>query len=214
VQGSINDDIEATRLVGSLIDIMLLGNHEHPYFGGPAFSGFAHYAELQHALSLLNNTGLIQPALEVDGILLTHAGVTRDIDRVDVWHEGGDNKAREVANGLNTLWRNKDYAHAMFSCIGHTRGGAHPLGGVLWSDYSEPKSTLFPQIFGHTVAEEWRAIGSMHGGPTFPMTVWHDGDMPARIQTLCIDIGVGKCATAIVGAWIRDGEVEVVEYRQ
>ena len=214
VQSSINVDLQSAKLVGPFIDLMLVGNHEHPYFGGPPFDGFVQYAELKEALLKINDRGMMKAALEVDGILLTHAGVTRDIDEVDKWHDGGKNKAAEVAKGLNTLWRDKDYQHGMFSCIGRTRGGAHVYGGVLWSDWREPKSTLFPQIFGHTVAQTWRSECPVNGGPSFTLIRPYDGATPMQVQTLCIDIGVGKKATSILGCWIRDGEVKLVGYQQ
>jgi hypothetical protein len=214
VQGSINSDLQAARLVGPFIDLMLIGNHEHPYFGGPRFDGFAHYQELKEAILKINDRGMMQAALEVDGILLTHAGVTRDIDQVDKWHGGGENKAREVAAGLNILWRNKHYRHGMFSCIGRARGGQHEYGSVLWADWREEKSLLFPQIFGHTVAKTWRAEGPINGGPSFPLIRPYDGATPMQVQTLCIDIGVGKRATNILGCWIIDGEVRLVEYQE
>ena len=213
VRSSVNDDISATRLVGNAIDIVLIGNHEHPYFGGPAFDGFAHFYELQHALQGLNNRGLIQAAIEVDGILLTHAGVTRDIDQIEDW-ENPNNKALEVADALNILWKNKEYQHAMFSTIGQLRGGRHPLGGILWSDWREPKSALLPQIVGHSVGSTWRANYSDNDAPGFMLERPYEDATPAKVQTLCIDIGAGKKASAILGAWIDEGKVTIVEYRK
>lgn len=210
VTGSINDDLEALRLVGPIVDLMLVGNHEHPYFGGPRFDGFAHYDELRRALLRLNDLDLIRAAHEVDGILLTHAGVTGDADAIDKWYGGGENKAAEMAHGLNTLWRNGDFGHGMFSAIGRSRGGLNALGSILWSDWSEPKCTLFPQIFGHTVGKTWR-VGGTNGGPNFSLTP-PNGRVPLQVQTLCMDIGAGKHSTKILGCWIRDGEAELVEY--
>jgi hypothetical protein len=214
VRGSINDDIQSTRLVGPIIDEMVVGNHEHPYFGGPPFDGFAWFAELREAIHKLDDRGLIQAALEVDGILLTHAGITRDFDAVDRWHEGDENKAREVANGLNWLWHEKQYTHAMFSAIGQLRGGIHPHGGILWSDWREAKATILTQIVGHTVGKTWRAEGPVNGTPSFMLIRPYADATPLPVQTLCIDIGAGKHSRNILGCWIRDGEVELVQYEQ
>lgn len=213
VAGSINDDMGATVIVGPIINRMLVGNHEHPYFGGPPFDGFAHYAELKEAILKLNDRGLIQAAHEVDGILLTHAGMTRDADSITDW-KIPSNKAREAANGLNYMWTDRrDYRHAMFSAIGKKRGGIHPYGGVLWSDWSEPKCTLFPQIVGHTVGKTWRYEEVLNGAPNFNLTLPTESTASVPAQTLCIDIGAGKKSKEILGCWITDGEVKIVSHK-
>lgn len=210
VRGSINDDLIAMRLVGPIIDQMLVGNHEHPYFGGPPFDGFAYYDELKRAILRLNDLGLIKVAFEVDGILITHAGLTRDADKITNWEH--ENKAAEIATGLNYIWSNHNYNHGMFSAIGRARGGRFLLGSVLWSDWSEPKTTLFPQIFGHTVDQTWRMSGPVDGSPSFTLLRPYEDATPVQAMTLCIDIGAGKNSTKIVGCWIKDGVVELVEH--
>ena len=212
VVSSINDDLMAIKLVGPVIDIMLVGNHEHPYFGGPPFDGFGFFAELKNEILKLNDRGLIQAALEVDGILLTHAGVCASADDIDDWHS--DNKAAEFAEGLNGLWRARQYQHSMFSAIGRARGGRHPEGSVLWSDWKEQKTNHFPQIVGHTVGETWRAVGPMNGSPSFFLNRPYTNATPLPVQALCIDIGAGKKSRNILGAWIRDGEVILVEHER
>lgn len=213
VAGSINADLYALKLVElGIIDFMLVGNHEHPYFGGPAFSGFHWFAELKSALLKLNDRGKIRVAHEINGILLTHAGVTIDVDQVDQW-KLGSNKARELANGLNYLWDSRDYTHAMFSAIGARRGGQYRFGGVLWSDWAEEKSHLFPQIFGHTVGDNYRIEYSDINSPNFALQL-PQNTAPVWARTLCLDIGAGKHSSKILGCWINDEGVNLVEYQR
>ncbi len=220
VFGSINDDLYALKLVEhGIIDYMLVGNHEHPYFGGTPFSGFGWFAELKSALVKLNDRGRIRAAREVDGILLTHAGVTADIDQVDKWYGDEGNKARQVAEGLNILWDRRDYTHGMFSAISFYRGGTSKLGSILWSDWREEKSHLFPQIFGHTVGETFRVeyLSSTieypdNDAPSFILQLPQSDLDPIEVRTLCLDVGAGKHSSKILGCWIKGGGVRLVEY--
>lgn len=212
VRGSINDDLQAVKLVGPIIDVMLIGNHEHPYFGGIPFDGFAYYMELKNEILKLNDRNLIQAALEVDGIMFSHAGVVQSADGIEEWRT--DNKAADFAESLCTLWLAKEYTHAMFNTIGQARGGRFSEGGVLWADWKEPKTTQFPQIFGHTVGKTWRAEGSVNGVPNFTLIRPYADATPMQVQTLCLDIGAGKTSRNILGCWIRNGRVEIVEYEQ
>ena len=94
------------------------------------------------------------------------------------WREG---------NG-NGSWR----GDAIVMACGRGRCGFNAEGGILWSDWSEPKRPVFPQIVGHTVGEEIRR----------------------KRSAICIDLGAGKGRTRIAGAWIRDGEITTVEHVQ
>lgn len=190
-------------------DVYLIGNHEHPYFGGPRFNGFWSFPEIAHKLQLLNSIGLIQAAHVVDDILLTHAGV---IEGATLDNDYGPGTAEDWASAINDLWQ-RNTIHPIFSTIGKSRGGVAKNGGILWSDFSEAKHEHFPQIFGHTVDEGVR----LRRRP-FP-DVWSPPRHPfemGRGDVLCLDQGAGgyTAATRIAGCWIRDGHVEVVEYER
>jgi hypothetical protein len=180
VEDSEKEDLEALALVGPVINLMLVGNHEHPYFGGPSFWGFWHYETIKQRLLELDAWGLIQPSLEVNGILVTHAGLSS--------HWGRRFRTAAGANScLRRMWRNLSKNEPIFSAIGQSRGGRYSEGGVLWSDWSEPKRSAFRQLVGHTVGKTIRR----------------------RIRATCIDLGGGKY-DRIAGAWICGERIKTV----
>lgn len=185
VLGSVNSDYDALYLVRQgIIDIWLVGNHEHPYFGGPKFHGFSYDPVIQMTINSLERGGSMKLAHAVGDILLSHAGLP-------IWAHrrlGTDLTVAGLAQAINRTWE-EDHNDPIFSAIGASRGGASAVGGgILWSDWSERKPRGLKQIFGHTVGKKIRMEGSV----------------------MCIDLGGGKNSTRIAGAWIRSGEVEVV----
>lgn len=201
VASSVGGDRACLDEVERWLDVYLVGNHEHSYFGGPRFAGFWPVPEIGHKLQLLNSLGKMQAAYAVDDILITHAGVIRDAV-LDEDHEPGT--AEDWAVALNDLWQ-QNTIHPIFSTIGKQRGGAARYGGVLWSDFGEAKSQNFPQIFGHTIGDTVRLKRKLFpnawGPPKYPFEI-DNGDV------LCIDLEGDRLAAA----WIRDGFVEVVYY--
>lgn len=180
---SINDDLDALDMVLSgLIDTMLVGNHEHPFFDGPPFSGFWPDPQVRRRLLDLNDRDLIAPSYNAAGVLLTHAGVHK------AW---GFKSASEANRYLNEWWDDNPTAPA-FSLIGPSRSGGWSrsrYGGILWCDWSELDPAPFPQIVGHTVGDDVRRNG----------------------ETVCLDLGCGKRSTRIAGCWLREGhEPEIV----
>jgi hypothetical protein len=162
---------------------MLVGNHEHPYFDGPPFSGFWPDPQVARKLLELNDRDILAPSYNASGTLLTHAGVHA------AW---GFKSAAEANEYLNAWWDDDPRAEA-FSKIGRSRGGwsRSTYGGVLWCDWSELKPAAFPQIVGHTVGDNIRQLGNV----------------------ICLDLGAGKRSTRIAGCWLREGqEPDVVIY--
>lgn len=221
VQSSRDDDLRALELVGPVIDVMLVGNHELPHFSkNPEgeFSGFWPYHEITEALERIGNYGFVHAAYAVDGILLTHAGVAEPYQ-----HSVDRRNAETAARRLNKLFRERPTA-ALFNDVGWSRGGMAPTGGILWSDWGEPKSKVFPQIVGHTVSNTWRAhiIDPEHHKqkdvPTFQLLLTSNflgvpgDDLTATASALCLDIGAGKHSSSILGAWIESGVVRLVSY--
>lgn len=204
VAESINHDLKALELVGPVIDLMLVGNHEHPYFGGPPFRGFWPDEQVKRAILRLHDYELIRAAHEVDGILLTHAGVAADIVLEDA-------DAARWSEMLNEAWR-ADPRHHLFSLIGHRRGGMTRCGGVLWSDWREPHSLAIPQVFGHTVGNTFRAHYAQDGRVGFWLAPPYEGASMSKASALCLDIGAGKNSTSILGAWIEEGVVRIVQH--
>ena len=83
------------------------------------------------------------------GWLCTHAGLSNDF----YTEVGGGAPVREVMEGAGRdLERVHDASHAPeFFRAGTSRGGAAPVGGILWCDYSEFADVPgLRQVFGHT----------------------------------------------------------------
>lgn len=182
VGSSVIDDNRCLDHVGKWFDDYLVGNHEHPYFGGPRFSGFWADSALRHRV----RRAITGAAVAVDGVLVTHAGLAPE------WETEADT-ADEAADWLNEVW-NMDPTACVFSQVGGARGGGAQFGGTLWADWSEPKA--FRQLVGHTPGAEARYL-----------------EGPGGWLAVCIDVG-GKHGERLVGAWLRDGELEVVAARR
>jgi hypothetical protein len=181
---SVVDDARCLDHVEEWFDVYLVGNHEHPYFGGPPFAGFWRDPVLAHRFAMLNATGLIRPCVVIDGVLVSHAGVTP---------EWGFDSAQDAEHYLNRWWAS-DAAHApAFAAIGESRGGWTRHGGILWSDWSEPKAKNLRQIVGHTVGAAVRRVE--HGPDSW---------------AICLDLGGGKHSTVLAGALVDDGQVDIV----
>ena len=145
VGDSVGGDIACLDLVGEVIDIYLMGNHEIPYFD-PAnkFWGFVWDNVIHHKLQFLNNEGFIGPTVLVGNTLISHAGFSKGMMSVKM-------TALETFNILEEHWNNKNYSYSGFSNIGRARGGDSHSGGILWCDFDEEFTpTKFPQIVGHT----------------------------------------------------------------
>lgn len=187
VASSIDDDLECLRRAPDWFDVYLVGNHEHPYFGGPRFSGFWQDPEIRELLLRYAARDLIRPCVAVDGILVSHAGLTSS--------RGRDYLTADAASRwLLDEWSGDPCAPA-FSAIGRSRGGWDAEGGVLWADWRESKRLAFDQVVGHSVGKEirWRR---------------RNGNF-----AVCIDLGASKEVDgSLAGAWIRDGEVEIVTF--
>jgi hypothetical protein len=161
VASSIGADQECLRRAPEWFDVYLVGNHEHPYFDEPAFSGYWRDPEILHLLRHYAARGLIRPCIEVGGVLVTHAGLT---SRWGALCE----TAEEAAAWLTTEWGSRTNAF-VFSAIGRDRGGWDRSGGVLWADWREPKRGAFKQLVGHTAGDSIRK----------------------RQKATCIDLGAG-----------------------
>jgi len=145
VGDSIGGDIACIDLVGEVIDIYLMGNHEIPYLD-PAnkFWGFVFDPVISHKINFLNNEGFIGPAVLAGQTLISHAGFSKNMMSVKM-------SALETFNILEEHWNNKNYSYSGFSNIGRARGGMSHSGGILWCDFeNEFIPTDFPQIVGHT----------------------------------------------------------------
>lgn len=184
VAASTRTDLEALDLVHQgVIDLMLVGNHEHPYFGGGGFGGYWPDPEVRRSLHRIAEQGKLAAAWVVDDILVSHAGLTSYwLREFGAWLWD----AKKIAAHTNETWFNDPRA-LIFEACGRARGGWYQAGGILWADWRETKPRHLRQLVGHTVGNEIRH----------------------RAGATCIDLGGGK-GERIAGAWIRNGEIEVV----
>lgn len=139
VAGDREIDLALLGRADEWFDVVLVGNHELPYLGGPAFGGFwqSDVSAAVHAIDW-------QPALAIGETLLTHAGVVPDLLTGDV------ESAADAANELASAWTAERGRSFYFAMIGRARGGLHQFGGVTWSDAHEPRDSRFSQVHGHT----------------------------------------------------------------
>lgn len=145
VGDSIEGDKACLDLVGPVIDCLLIGNHEIPYFD-PAnkFWGFVWDNDINKKLTELIDNELVGMSILFDKTLITHAGLSKSMMSVDM-------DANEAHALIDAHFEGKNWNHGFFSSIGRARGGRNHVGGILWCDFErEMVPTKFPQIVGHT----------------------------------------------------------------
>lgn len=190
VKSSVKEDIHALRLATEWFDVVLMGNHEYPYFvPSVVFGGFYYNFEVYEGLSKLERRGQLQPCFLAGDTLLTHAGVSACWNAVS---------AKQTEEKIRTLYRNRHgQGAAIITNIGYLRCGVGketaerckiPMeGGILWSDWNEPRSAI-NQVHGHT--PNWvEGVRTRHDGLTFQ---------------ICLDVGGGKESSSMVGLWLDE----------
>jgi hypothetical protein len=191
VSDSVEGDLKCLKYVRKgFIDLMLIGNHEHPYFYGPKFSGFAHFTEIQERLRKLYYRERLVAAYHEEGILFTHAGLSD-------YYSGDWDSAEDAALEINETWQTQP-DHTLFSDIGYERMGEAVAGGILWSDWTEQKTSDFDQVVGHTPQKALPPVELVH---------------PNGRKTICGDWG-GKWGNHLAGCWVLPGgELDWVLYQ-
>ena len=211
-----DQDEAILKRADSLVDFIVMGNHEWPFFGGMHFN---HYHPAPPVRSMLNGyamRGALGVTFRVGDTLLTHAGVAREYDFAT---------AEEAQAAVEDAWNNLDvysinrmtgYQHLrehsfqfgegdrqydmpkgqLVAGIPYVRQGQDRPGGVLWSDWNEPKNTNFNQVLGHTPVPEGPALTQYMQGETY---------------TLNIDTGA-KGGGVVPAVWL-DGETgEIIDF--
>ena len=147
VGSSLDNDLICLEKVGPWIDLMLVGNHEMPYFSSEnTFAGFRSHVQVSNKIWELHDARLIKPAYTYGPMLITHAGITQS-----QLNFGTGTTAGEVNTKLQREWAEQNYNHYLFRDCGRARYGKQDIGGVLWCDFDrEFEPTEFPQVVGHT----------------------------------------------------------------
>jgi hypothetical protein len=171
---------------------LIWGNHDRAVVDTRkhSFGGFSvPLTDTVLIMDRMEREGRIKFAMEIEGWLLTHAGISSGFNQMLAKFEG---KPKEVARYINASPHGE-----LINAIGYERGGGSPRGGILWRDASEYLWKGVPQIFGHTATRTGEPQGE------------HD-------QWWNIDVGVKECQT-LAGMWlpsqrvVRVGQAEIDE---
>ena len=161
-----------------ILDGLIIGNHEMPYFDpNNTFAGFHHYEHISETLWRLKNAGKIVPCVRVEGTLISHAGfdyrlgMQTGMVSLD-W-------AETIEAMMTHHWEANNFGHSFFSRVGEDRGGPDRIGGIIWQDFKRLQSN-FPQIVGHTPSKNIRYkenaicidVGAKSDGLPTVMEVW------------------------------------------
>lgn len=201
-------DMRTMEKLFDLFDLVLIGNHEFQFFGGPSFDRGDHKSNspVAHSMRDFYKAGCLKAATNVGPWLITHAGLLPHYwsARYDVYNLD----AAELATRLNT-----DLEEALASGIElpynakppifwslGTRWqgpGRMPPGGIFWADWHE---------LGKGYAELW-PDGAPDGA--LKQLVGHTPlDAPrkaAHYPIVNIDVGAGLNGKTAVAVTHDDG---------
>ena len=160
---------------------LLVGNHDESYIW--SFMGFERtsvkYYDYLHKL-YRDNIDLFKPCLKCNGVLFTHAGVSKGwIETMNRWFELDEGTFRltqdNIDNYITEEFKNElqyefatgrlldKYLRSPIFSIGFVRGGDAPYGGPFWDDfnmeYQDPDNWNLIQIFSHTQRKVTGSIG-------------------------------------------------------
>ena len=149
--------------------ILLLGNHDMPYFSSDYYSfsrWHCRHSENHHReiVSLFDgNKDLFKIAHVEDDIIFTHAGI--ESGWLENVVECKDEDINKICDRINSLLESKDTLRQLYS-ISSRRGGYNEYPSCIWADVhdmmwdikslEDPDTTVMPihnmkQVFGHTL---------------------------------------------------------------
>ena len=210
----VDNDKEIMKFAEDVLDYWVIGNHEAPYFYPHlAFEGFHKNGEIKGLLDLWLRGGRMVPTILWGETLLTHAGVHKDFDFktgeeafdaiYDVW-VNYQSYAIPKMSGMTYSqdrfnFENQSYGPipkgSLIDGIPPGRGGGSRTGGILWTDWDEPKNKNFCQVVGHTPIKTGPKLHERVGAGTW---------------VLNIDTGVKK-GLVPYGVWL-DENGQIMEY--
>jgi hypothetical protein len=148
VRDSVKGDLDCLSFVtNEYIDGIIIGNHEGPYLSPqiPKFSGFWWDSDVDDVMQDFAKEEKFLPGLLVDGVLVTHAGLSAS--KLVNKHDDPE----WIMDLLEEAWDTSNWHHSWLYDIGQARGGNASCGGVWWCDFDDEFiPTEFPQICGHT----------------------------------------------------------------
>ena len=145
--------------------VLLLGNHDLPYFSTTYYRFLwyhcRHSDEYHDEIARLfdDNRELFQLAYAYRDILFTHAGV--EYEWLAIKLQCIDWDVNTICDTVNSLLKTTDGLEKLY-CITFIRGGYDPYGSCIWVDVEDMmRATLRPidmnpikklkQVFGHTL---------------------------------------------------------------
>lgn len=121
---------------------LLIGNHDAHYMGiGQIYSGFQFGAFPNIEQILEEHKSLMQWCHSIDGILFTHAGVTKE------WCKNNDIDLDSVVDSINALPVER------FAFVGWEKHGDSTMSGPIWvrpKSLRENQIDGWKQVVGHT----------------------------------------------------------------
>lgn len=201
------------------IDTVLWGNHDRAVFDNQhIFAGYrAPIGPVKTYMAELQRDGRYKFADHAHGYLLTHAGVARYFDAFlpseadlqtvcDVLNNPPASGAQFSFSGPreepHPLW-------SVVNAIGSTRGGWSRYGGILWRDISEPLSSKFNQVFGHSAQRDGE-VKHLVKEPEKDETGFRPKIGTTDMDAWCIDIG-GKYENRLAGIWLPEMRVVKID---
>ena len=152
---------------------VLLGNHDSSYVGMYRYD-FTRWRVRKEAGELLRKGLDVRVATTVQGMLLTHAGLTNS------WAEANEVppgfNAVQASMLLNGMFGDPIYFYRLAAC-GKGRGGDE-TPGPLWADWKELIDDSYPgisQIVGHTPLDTALGVRTQAGD-----TIWFADTMSLR----------------------------------
>lgn len=157
--------------------VMLLGNHDLPYFSEDYRSlarGHCRWSREWHSViagMLDASREMFRIAHEEDGILFTHAGCSmRWLKSIDV----EPSSLGDLVSSLNALPSTHKGLRQLFM-VSHHRGGWDDAGSCVWADVNELVHALVDlhiaggpavkQVFGHTLQVAYDKKGNLVSSP-------------------------------------------------
>lgn len=137
-------------------NILLLGNHDLPYFllkenikiiSKVMCPGFRYSMCFKTNELLLNNRKLFLPIYKYKNYLFSHAGISQQYYDLFLDH------TKEIDKQINNLFIKRDFNLFARS---PQRGGYEKAGGLFWADISELNDPLegYHQIVGHNMVND------------------------------------------------------------
>lgn len=161
--------------------VVLCGNHELAYLGGPVYPGMREPAGRALAASLRDQVldGRLVAAHAAGDVLCVHAGVSRAFWKEHLRDDAGSDVAA-IARLLNRWFINgvlrRDFRHPVFAAL------EAPVRGPFWAhledDLLEPGLPPIRQAVGHTIS---RRRGWVRQAPGAVLPLNWGPDAPERL---------------------------------